>query len=65
MNALPTNNKTQTAVQALVRAHVNWREVTLFGLLTYGLDVLLHTSLEACLEPLWANKGVVCSVRYR
>jgi hypothetical protein len=37
MNTIPTNNETRTEVQAPARARVNWREVTLFGLLAYGL----------------------------
>jgi membrane protease YdiL (CAAX protease family) len=37
MNTTPTDNETRTEVQAPVRARVNWKEVTLFGLLAYGL----------------------------
>ncbi len=37
MNTTPTNNDTRTEMQAPVRARVNWKEVTLFGLLAYGL----------------------------
>jgi len=37
MNTTPTNNETRTEVQAPVHAHVNWKEVILFGLLAYGL----------------------------
>src|SRR5215217_4470082 len=37
MNTTPMNNETRTEVQAPVRAHVNWREVIFFVVLTYGL----------------------------
>jgi hypothetical protein len=38
MNTTPTNNETRTAVQAPVRARVNWKEIILFVVLAYGLS---------------------------
>src|SRR5215208_1286224 len=37
MNTTQMNNETRTEVQAPVRAHVNWREVIFFVVLSYGL----------------------------